>query len=253
MNPSEAPVYLVLGAAGGIGTALCRRLAARGSRLLLAGRSPEKLAALQAEVGGAGGGEAFTLDASKFDQVDAAGDRAVAAFGRLDGIVCLIGSIMLKAAHQTSQTDLQSVLEQNVHSAFAAVRTGGRLLRASGGSIVLTSSTAGRVGLPNHEAIAAAKAAVIGLAQSAAATYAPSIRVNAVAPGLTRTPMAKPLLASEMAEKASIAMHPLGRLGEADEIAAAIDFLLSPDAQWITGQVLGIDGGLSTVRPRVKA
>jgi NAD(P)-dependent dehydrogenase (short-subunit alcohol dehydrogenase family) len=250
MTTGEAPVYLILGAAGGIGSALCRQLAARGARLLLAGRSAEKLEALRAELGGAC--EAFALDATKFDQVDAAGDRAVAAFGRLDGIACLIGSIVLKAAHQTSQAELQAALDQNVHSAFAAVRTGGRLLRSSGGSVVLMSSTAGRVGLPNHEAIAAAKAAVIGLTQSAAATYAPAIRVNAVAPGLTRTPLAKPLIGSEMAEKASVAMHPLARLGEPAEVAAAVAYLLGPESAWITGQVLGVDGGLSTVRQRVK-
>lgn len=250
MSGTDAPVYLILGAAGGIGSALAERLAGRGARLVLAGRTRAKLDALAERVGGA---EVVELDATKFDQVDAAADRAVAAYGRLDGVACLIGSIVLKAAHQTSQAELQTVLEQNLHAAFAAVRAGGRVLRANGGSVVLVSSTAGRVGLPNHEAIAAAKAGVIGLAQAAAATYAPSIRVNAVAPGLTRTPMARPLLASEMAEKASIAMHPLGRLGEPAEIAAAIDYLLGPDSAWITGQVLGVDGGLATVRPRVRA
>lgn len=250
MSGAEAPVYLILGAGGGVGTALVRRLAARGSRLVLAGRTRGPLEALAASVGGA---EVIELDASRFDQVDAAADRAVAALGRLDGMACLIGSIMLKPAHQTSQGELQATLEQNVHSAFAAVRAGGRVMRSAGGCVVLTASTAGRVGLPNHEAIAAAKAGVIGLMQAAAATYAPNVRFNAVAPGLTRTPMAGPLLASEMAEKASVAMHPLGRLGEPGDVAGAIDYLLSADAAWITGQVLGVDGGLATVRGRVKA
>lgn len=121
----------------------------------------------------------------------------------------------------------------------------------TGGSIVLVSSCAARVGLTNHEAIAAAKAGVIGLTLSAAATYAPrGIRVNCVAPGLVRTPMTARLTVNEASLKASTAMHALGRIGEPADVAAALEWLLSPEQSWVTGQVLGIDGGLSTVRPR---
>ena len=117
--------------------------------------------------------------------------------------------------------------------------------------MVLVSSAAARVGIANHEAIAAAKAGVIGLVLSAAATYARQrIRFNAVAPGLVRTPLTAGLVASEPAEKASLAMHPLGRLGEPDDVARAIAFLLDPAQAWITGQVLGIDGGLADLKPR---
>ena len=116
---------------------------------------------------------------------------------------------------------------------------------------MLVSSAAARVGLANHETIAAAKAGVIGLVLSAAATYArQKIRFNAVAPGLVRTPLTKGLTSSELAEKASVAMHPLGRLGEPEEVARVIAFLLDPAQSWITAQVIGIDGGLADVRGR---
>jgi NAD(P)-dependent dehydrogenase (short-subunit alcohol dehydrogenase family) len=96
---------------------------------------------------------------------------------------------------------------------------------------------------------AAAKAGIIGLVLSAAATYArQKIRFNAVAPGLVRTPLTKGLVSSELAEKASLAMHPLGRLGEPEDVARAIAWLLDPAQGWITAQVLGVDGGLADLK-----
>ena len=124
-------------------------------------------------------------------------------------------------------------------------------MKADGGAVVLVSSAAARIGLANHEAIAAAKAGLEGLARSAAATYARQrIRFNVVAPGLVRTPLTRGLVANELAEKASLAMHPLGRLGEPDDVARAIAWLLDPAQNWITAQVLGVDGGLADVKAR---
>ena len=176
---------------------------------------------------------------------------AAESLGGLDGIVNCAGSLLLKPAHLTTTAEWQATLAANLSSAFGSVRAAGRLLRASGGSVVLVSSAAARVGLANHEAIAAAKAGIIGLLLSAAATYAKSkIRFNAVAPGLVRTPLTQGLVASELAEKASIGMHPLGRLGTPEDVARAIVFLLDPAQSWITGQVLGVDGGLADLRGR---
>lgn len=238
---------LVIGAAGGIGAAVARMIAAGGGSVYLAGRDAAKLAAIGGELGMPCG----TVEASDPDAVDACADAAVAALGGLDGIVNCAGSLILKPAHLTTTAEWQATLAANLSSAFGCVRAAGRLLKAEGGSVVLVSSAAARVGLANHEAIAAAKAGIIGLVLSAAATYAKAkIRFNAVAPGLVRTPLTKGLVASELAEKASIGMHPLGRLGEPEDVARAIHFLLDPAQGWITGQVLGVDGGLADLRSR---
>jgi NAD(P)-dependent dehydrogenase (short-subunit alcohol dehydrogenase family) len=190
-----------------------------------------------------------TVEATDPDKIDACADAAAAALGGLDGITNCVGSILLKPAHLTSTADWQATIATNLTSAFGCVRAAGRLLKAEGGSVVLVSSAAARVGLANHEAIAAAKAGIMGLVLSAAATYArQKIRFNAVAPGLVRTPLAAGLVASELAEKASIGMHPLGRLGEPGDVARAIVWLLDPAQSWVTAQVIGVDGGLADVK-----
>jgi 3-oxoacyl-[acyl-carrier protein] reductase len=238
---------LVIGAAGGIGSALVRRLVASGGKVYLAGRDAARLETLATELGMPWG----TVEATDPDAIDGVADRAVAELGGLDGLANCVGSILLKPAHLTSTADWQTTIATNLTSAFGCVRAAGRLMKGEGGSVVLVSSAAARVGLANHEAIAAAKAGIIGLVLSAAATYAKQkVRFNAVAPGLVRTPLSKGLLSSELAEKASVGMHPLGRLGEPDEVAAAIQWFLDPAQGWITGQVLGIDGGLADLRGR---
>ncbi|MBU6222003.1 MAG: SDR family oxidoreductase [Planctomycetes bacterium] len=238
---------LILGGAGGIGSALARILVAAGGRAFLAGRDAAKLEALGSELGM----PTTLVDATDLDAVDCCADRAAEALGGLTGIANCVGSILLKPAHLTSPADWHATLAQNLTSGFGCVRAAGRLLKAEGGSVVLVSSAAARIGLSNHEAIAAAKAGLEGLVRSAAATYARQrIRFNAVAPGLVRTPLSQGLVSTELAEKASLAMHPLGRLGEPGDVARAIAFLLDPAQDWITGQVLGVDGGLADVKAR---
>ncbi|MFM8998475.1 MAG: SDR family NAD(P)-dependent oxidoreductase [Actinomycetota bacterium] len=242
-------IHLVLGATGGIGSALVRRLRAGGTTVVAAARDEAALSVLAAETGC---GTAVVGDAASADAVESAVASAI-ALGPLAGAVNCVGTVLLKPAHTTSPDDARAVFDANLVSAFNLVRSATKVMQRQegGGSIVLVSSAAARTGIPNHEAIAAAKAGVIGLTLSAAATYGnKGVRVNCVAPGLVRTSMTERIWASPAALEASLAMHALGRIGEPDEVASAIAFLLDPANAWITGQVLGVDGGLGTVRTR---
>jgi NAD(P)-dependent dehydrogenase (short-subunit alcohol dehydrogenase family) len=197
------------------------------------------------------GAEARQADPTSFDEVAGCIDSILEAYGPIQGVANCVGSLLLKPAHLTNESDWLSTLQINLTSAFAVLRAAAKAMTSSGGSIVLVSSSAARIGLPNHEAIAAAKAGVIGLTLSAAASYAPkNIRVNCVAPGLVRTEMTRRLTDNEGSLKASLAMHALGRIGEPSDVASAIEWFLSPEQSWVTGQVLGVDGGLGSLRGR---
>ena len=233
--------FLVIAGSSGIGQAVVAQLREAGHAVFATARDDAKIT------------PDAVLDASDFDAVDAVFSAATEHMGGIDGVVNCAGSLLLKSAHLTTRAQYAAVIDASLTTAFATVRAAGKHM-GDGGSVVLVSSAAAMEGLANHEAIAAAKAGVIGLMLSAAATYAPSnLRFNAVAPGLTQTPLTAALTGNATSRAYSEAMHALGRLGTADDVARAIVFLLDPVNNWITGQVLGVDGGLSRVRPKVKA
>ena len=247
---SESQVYIVLGASGGIGSEVCRHLTSRGDTVLGAARGEEGLERLATQTGA----ETLSADATSFDEIERVTGRAMALWGRLDGIVNCVGSVLLRPAHMTTEAAYRETIALNLDSAFGTVRAAGKTMTQHGGAVVLVSTAAVRSGLPNHEAIAAAKGGVEGLVRSAAATYgAQGIRVNAVAPGLVRTPLTERITSNERAAEASRALHVAGRLGEPGDVASAIVWLLDPAQSWVTGQVIGVDGGLGSARTMPRA
>lgn len=246
---NQACRYVVVGAYGGIGSQVVKQLSSLDAELFLIGRDDAKLKAIATPVSA----QYTTADATHFDEMADAFRKAEQALGEVTGVVCCVGSLMLKPAHLSTEKDWQDTISKNLTAAFTCVQGATKLLMNSGGSVVLISSAAAQAGIPNHEAIAAAKAGIEGLTRSAAATYANhNIRYNAVAPGLVETPLTSMITKSESTKQFSTAMHALGRLGAPKDIANAIQWLLDPDNDWITGQVIAIDGGLSKVRPQMK-
>ncbi len=248
MNANQ-PVYIVIGASGGIGSEVAKNIVAKGSKVLLVSRPSDRLAELAQTLDA----PSCEIDATQTEQVASCFEAAEDAFGSITGVVNCVGSLLLKPAHITTDAEWDHTIATNLKSAFATVRAAGKSLRKTGGLVVLVSSAAAQHGFANHEAIAAAKAGVVGLMRSAAATYANNnIRFNAVAPGLVQTHLTESIWSKEASAKASEEMHALGKLGKASDVASLITWLLDPQNPWITGEVISIDGGLSNLRPTVR-
>lgn len=238
---------LVLGASGAIGSDLARRLAGQGFRLVLNARHADALTPLAEELGGvvAPGDATISADIERVFSIATSQPEPLAA------VAHCVGSVLLKPAHLTTDEEWDQTLALNLTSAFRVLRASARAMRSSGGSVALVSSAAARLGLSNHEAIAAAKGGIEAMVRSAAATYAPAgIRINVVAPGLVASGITERIVKNEASLKVSLGMHALGRIGAGADVASALAWLLSPEQSWVTGQVLGVDGGLATVRSR---
>ena len=223
----------IIGGTSGIGRATVAQLQADGHTVYAACRSPEKLADLG-------------IEAQLFD---AAAPGPLTWPERLDGFVYFPGSISLKPFHRLTAEDFQRDLQVNLFGAIAALQSALPALKASGNaSVVLFSTVAVAQGMPMHASISAAKGAVEGLAKSLAAEWAPAIRVNVIAPSLTDTPLAGALLNSDLKKEAAAKRHPLQQVGRSEDMATLVAHLLSGHARFMTGQVLHVDGGLSSVR-----
>ena len=232
---------LVIGATGGIGSALARQLHAAGRPLKLVARDETRLTPLAAE-----------LDAEHLvaDVLDESFGEALAAFAgdTLAGLAYCVGSIDLKMLRRVTAEDLLNAYQLNVVGAVLAIQATQPALKKGKGSVVLFSTVAVGQGFAQHTIVSGAKGGVEGVTRALAAELAPDIRVNAIAPSLTRTPLAERFTSNEATADSIAGMHALKRLGEADDSAALAAFLLSPDAGWITGQVIGVDGGRSSLR-----
>jgi NAD(P)-dependent dehydrogenase (short-subunit alcohol dehydrogenase family) len=229
--------YLIVGGSTGIGRALAESLLRDGNRVWVASRSA--LERMEPTVG---------LSANNVDATDPAANWSFLP-DTLHGVAYCAGSINLKPFHRLKAEDFLGDFQVNLMGAVHTIQAALPALKASGnGSIVLFSSVAASRGLTFHASVSAAKGAVEGLVRALSAELAPAVRINAVALSLSNTPMAEKLLNSDGKQEAARNRHPLKRFGTPHDGAAAARFLLSGESSWITGQVLGVDGGMHTVQ-----
>ncbi|MDE2517785.1 MAG: SDR family oxidoreductase [Rhodospirillales bacterium] len=237
-------VCIIYGGSGGIGAALARRLASAGRTLHLVARDGARLAAIAQETG-ATTTQGDVRDPALFARVGAAIGQPVS------GLVYAVGSITLKPLGRLSEEDFLADYRLNALGAAQAVQAAlPGMARAEAAAILLFSSVAVAQGFTGHASIAMAKGAVEGLTRALAAELAPKIRVNAIAPSLTDTPLAAALTGSATMREAIAQLHAMRRIGQPEDIAALAALLLSPEAGWITGQVIGVDGGRARLRSR---
>ncbi|TNF42239.1 MAG: SDR family oxidoreductase [Cytophagales bacterium] len=220
---------VVIGGNSGIGKAVASALSEQGANLFLYSKSGEGTTALDIS--------------SDFSEIPGLPEK-------VDGVVYCPGTINLKPFHRISIEDFKNEMEINFFGAVRVLQACMKGLKKSDSpSVVLYSTVAVQTGMGFHAGISSAKGAIEGLTRSLAAEWAPSkIRVNAIAPSLTETPLASALLSTPEKKEASDKRHPLGRIGTPEDMASATLFLLSSQSSWMTGQILHIDGGMSNLK-----
>jgi NAD(P)-dependent dehydrogenase (short-subunit alcohol dehydrogenase family) len=236
---------LIYGGSGGIGSATARLLRADGCDVHLVARTAERLAEVADDIGA-------TYTVGDVTDADLPPRVARESEGPWDGLVYAVGTITLRSFTRLTHEDFATDFQVNAMGAALAVQGALPMLKQSSdvASVVLFSSVAALQGFSFHASMGMAKGAVSGLTLSLAAELAPKVRVNAIAPSLTRTPLAQRVVSNEKMAEAIAGLHAIPRLGTADDIAQLTAFLLSPGAGWITGQIVSVDGGRSTLRTK---
>ena len=232
--------YIIMGANGGIGEALARRMDAAGYELILTARDTDTIAHLP--------GTHLAVDVHDATSFEALGRKAAVYEGGIAGLAYCVGSIVLKPFNKAGDQDFLDAFNLNLLGAVRALRACQTPLRQGNASIVLFSTVAVQKGFTSHSVIASAKGAVEALTRSMAAEWAPHVRVNCIAPSLTDTEIAKPVTSSEKMAEGIAKSHPIPRLGKPDDCAAMAEFLLRPDSGWITGEIMHVDGGRHSIQ-----
>ena len=232
---------VIIGTTGSIGSSLARSLVESGDQVHLAGRDEASLSELANELN-----STYTtcdvLEENFSDKIinDLKDEQ-------INGLAYCVGSIDLKPLKLTKKSDFMQSFNLNLISATEVIKTLADNLKKNKGSVVLFSTVAVKQGFPNHAIVSSAKGAIEGLTLALAAEFAPNVRVNCIAPSLTNSKISNFLLKNEKMAESIAKMHPLKRIGEGDDSASVAKFLLTDDSSWITGQILGVDGGRSSV------
>ncbi len=229
--------YLVVGATGSIGSNLAEQLTASGKEVHLVGRNENQTQLLAEKLN------------CKFTIADVLEDNFIdkikSEIQDIKGVAYCVGSIDLKPLRMVNENDFNKCMKLNLYSAVNLIKGFQESLKKNKGSIVLFSTVAAQRGFTNHSIIASTKAAVEGLTVSLAAEFAPNIRVNCIAPSLTNSKIAEPMLKNKVLAEGIAKAHPLKRLGEGKDSASLAKFLITEDSSWVTGQIIAVDGGRS--------
>ena len=233
--------YLIFGATGSVGSNLAKQLSHANKEIHLIGRNDVELEKLSSEL---------ECDYTVLDILsDDINENLKSKFEDIDlaGIAYCIGSIDLKPLSKANKDDFIKCLKLNFFPIVEVIKTFQENLKKNKGSIVLFSTVAAQRGFTNHSIIASVKGAIEGLTVSLAAEFAPNIKVNCIAPSLTNSKIAEPILKNKIVAEGIAKAHPLKRIGEGKDTAAMAKFLLTEESSWITGQIIGVDGGRSTL------
>ena len=229
--------YLIFGATGSVGSSLAEQLKNSGNDVHLVGRNEIEVKAIAEKLG-------FTYTVADVLE-DGFIEKVKSDINEIKGVAYCVGSIDLKPLRMVTEADMNKCMKLNLYSAIEAIKGFQESLKKNKGSIVLFSTVAAQRGFTNHTIIASAKAAVEGLTVTLAAEFAPNIRVNCIAPSLSKSKIAEPMLKNPTIAEGIAKAHPLKRLGEGKDSAALAKFLITEESSWVTGQIIAVDGGRS--------
>ena len=229
--------FLIFGATGSVGSSLAEQLKDSGNDIHLVARNESEVKTITEKLGCS-----YTV-ADVLE--DGFIEKVKSDISEIKGIAYCVGSIDLKPLRMVTEADMNKCMKLNLYSAIEAIKGFQESLKKNKGSVVLFSTVAAQRGFTNHTIIASAKAAVEGLTVTLAAEFAPNIRVNCIAPSLSKSKIAEPMLKNPTIAEGIAKAHPLKRLGEGKDSAALAKFLITDESSWITGQVIAVDGGRS--------